>query len=92
MSEYIEIRTESGEEPGMLILTTNVRLSEGTAERYESPEALEEGSPLAQALAWVPGIRRLQLREHELTVWYDPGVAQHVVIADLSAAIRDFFL
>ena len=92
MSEYIEIRAETGEEPGMLIFTTNVCLSEGAAERYESPAALEEGSPLAQALAYVPGIHRLQIQEYEMTVWHDPDVAQHVVIADLSAVIRDFFL
>lgn len=76
----------------MLILSTNVRLSEGIAEVYESPAALEEGSPLAQALAYVPGILRLQLQDHEMTVWHNPDVAQHVVIADISAAIRDFFL
>lgn len=92
MSEYIEIEAESGEEPGVLLFSSNVRLSEGPAEQYDSPAALEEGSPLAQALAYVPGIRRLRLQGDEMIVWCDPGVPQHVVIADISAAVRDFFL
>jgi hypothetical protein len=92
MSEYIEIMAESGDEPGTLQLSTNVRLTEGTAEQYDSPAALEEGSALAQALACVPGVRRLHLQGSEMAVWYDPEAPPHVIVADLSAAIRDFFL
>lgn len=92
MSEYIEIVTESGDEPGVLLFSTNVRLSEGAVEQYDSLAALEEGSPLAQALAHVPGVRRLRLQGNEMTVWVDPDTPQHVVMADISAAIRDFFL
>jgi hypothetical protein len=92
MSEYIEITAESGEEPGMLHFSTNVRLSEGPAERYDWRADLEEGSPLAQALAHIPGIRRLHLQGGEMVVWHEPELPQHVLIADISAAVRDFFL
>jgi hypothetical protein len=92
MSEYIEIEAESGDEPDSLLFSTNVRLSEGAAEHYDSPAALEEGSPLAQALAAIPGIRRLNLEGSELVVWCDPDAPQHAIIADISAAMRDFFL
>jgi hypothetical protein len=92
MSEYVEIETETGDEPGSIIVTTNVRLSEGQVERYDSVAALEVGSPLAQALAYVPGIRRLHLGEYEIVVWHDPAMPTHVIVADISAAIRDFFL
>ena len=92
MSEYIEIQTESGDEPDTIIFTTNVRLSEGEPENYISVAALEEGSPLAQAFAIVPGIYELRLEGGEMVVRHDPDVPLHVIVADISAVIRDFFL
>lgn len=92
MSEYIEIQADSGDEPDTIVFTTNVQLSEDEAEQYESIAELEEGSPLAQALAFVPGIRQVTLEGREMTVWHDPAVPLHVIVADVSAVIRDFFL
>lgn len=92
MSEYIEIEAESGDEPGAIVITTNVLLAEGGVERYDSLAALDEGSPLAQALAFVPGLYRVHIHEREMVVWYEPAVPAHVIVADISAAIRDFFL
>ncbi len=92
MSEYIEIEAESGDEPGAILITTSVLLNEGAAERYDSAAALEEGSPLAQALAFVPGLDRVHLHGREMAIRHDPAVPTHVIVADISAVIRDFFL
>lgn len=92
MSEYIDIQTDSGDEPHTLIFMTNVLLAEGEPERYDSVTALEEGSPLAQALAVVPGLHQVRLDSREMVVTYHPDVPQHIIVADVSAVIRDFFL
>ncbi|MDT8307615.1 MAG: NifU N-terminal domain-containing protein [Anaerolineae bacterium] len=92
MSEYVEIHTESGDEPDTLLIETNVQLAVDEAEQYNSVEGLEEGSPLAQALAFVPGIRQVTLEGRTMTVRHDPAVPLHVIVADISAVIRDFFL
>jgi hypothetical protein len=92
MSEYVDIQADSGDEPDTIIFTTNVLLAEGEPERYDSVSALEEGSPLAQALAVVPGLHQVRLDAREMVVAHDPDVPQHVIVADISAVIRDFFL
>lgn len=92
MSEYIDIQTESGDEPGAILFTTNMQLAADKVEHYDSGTELEEGSPLAQALAFVPGIRQVTLEDREMTVWHHPEVPLHAIIADISAVIRDFFL
>jgi hypothetical protein len=92
MSEYIEIATESGDSPDEMIFTTNVKLADAGPETYDSTEAMEEGSPVAQALSFVEGIRRAHIDGSQLTVVREPDAAWHIIVADISAAIRDFFL
>lgn len=94
MSEYIEIEAEATDDPQRMRLWTNVSLA-GEAqgvEEYASPAEMEEGSPLAQTLAFVEGIRRLRIEGQTMIIERDEDAAWHVIIADVSAAVRDFFL
>lgn len=94
MSEYIEIETEPGSNPDEIILITNINLTNppDASEQYASAAAMEEGSPLAQTLAFVEGIHKCQIAGNRMTVTRDPFVDWHIIIADVSAAVRDFFL
>lgn len=92
MSEYIEIETEISDDGRQLQVSTNLRLADSGPEQYASPEEMEEGSPVAQALAVVPGIAGLRMEESELVITRQPDADWHVIIADLSAALKDFFL
>ena len=92
MSEYIEIETELSDDDSILAVYTNLRLNEGEAEHYHSREALEEGTPVAQALAVIEGIHYLQIEGSNLTVRRDPDTPWHLIISDISAALKDFFL
>jgi hypothetical protein len=99
MSEYIEIQPEATGDPHTMRLITNLTLAEDggngygeQVERYSSPKEREEGSPLAQTLAYVEGISQLHIDGNQLTVVRHPDTDWHIIIADISAAIRDFFL
>lgn len=92
MSEYIKIETELSDDPAVIYFSTNLALAEEGAEEYESAEAMEEGSPVAQALAYVDGIRHLRLDGQQMTVTRDLDTPQHVIVAEISAALKDFFL
>ncbi len=92
MSEYIEIETELSDDGSTLTVYTNLRLNEGESEQYHSSEQLEEGSPVAQALAVIEGIHFLQIEGSDLTVQRNPDVPWHIIISDISAALKDFFL
>ena len=92
MSEHIEIETETGDD-GMILFHTNLPLTaEGREERYESPEALDEGSPVAQALSVVTGIEALTMSGGELAVAAAADADWHAIVADITAALKDFFL
>jgi len=92
MSEYIEIETETGDD-GMILFHTNLPLTtEGREEIYESPEALDEGSPVAQALSVVSGIEALTMSGGELAVAAAANADWHTIVADVTAALKDFFL
>lgn len=92
MSEYIEIDSEISEDGNQLYIYTNLRLAERGDESYDSVAAMAEGSAVAQALAMVPGIRRLDIEAQELTIEVDPETSWHAVVADVSAVLKDFFL
>jgi hypothetical protein len=92
MSEYIEIETETSADPDVMLFQTNLRLIDRETEVYESPVMMEEGSALAQALAQVEGVARLRIEENNLTVTRNPGVPWHLIIAEINAALKDFFL
>ncbi|MEJ2749059.1 MAG: NifU N-terminal domain-containing protein [Anaerolineae bacterium] len=92
MSEYIEIETEFSDDGEEMYVYTNLTLAEGEAEQYDSPAAMEEGSPVAQALALLEGIARLHIEGREMVITRQPGAPWHVIVADVSAALKDFFL
>jgi hypothetical protein len=92
MSEYIEIDAEWGEE-GKILFTTNLKLTAaGQPEFYVSMDEMEEGSPVAQALAAVEGIDTLWMDGGMLTVTSLTDADWHAIIADVKAALREFFL
>ena len=91
MSEYIEIETEIGDN-GRLYISTNLLLGEGEPETYDSLEAMEEGSPVAQALSIIDGIRLLHISRNDLVIEADAEVGVHVIVAEVTAVLKDFFL
>lgn len=92
MSEYIEIETELSDDGRHLHIQTNLKLAEGEPEMYPSLAAMEEGSPVAQALAVIEGIATLQIDGRDLTLTRTPDTDWHIIVADVSAALKDFFL
>jgi hypothetical protein len=92
MSEYIEIEVETNDDGTEIHFLTNLPLTEAGAEVYESAAALEEGTPVAQALATVSGIAHLRMSGHDLFITPQPDADWHAIIADVTAALKDFFL
>lgn len=92
MSEYIEIETELSDDGQRMHLYTNLTLTDQEQETYGSPEAMEEGSPLAQALSIIPGITHLTMEGRNIILTKDPDADWYAIVADISAAIKDFFL
>lgn len=92
MSEYIELEPEETDDPHILIIESNIRLTMEELEEYDSADSMQEGSPLAQALAIIPGIAYLQIEPDALTITRDPDVEWYTITEDIKAAIVDFFL
>ena len=95
MSEYMEIEAEVDEDdPQQIHFYTNLPLSPAGSpvQRYQSYEALEEGSAVAQALTMVDGICALMINGSEMTVVRAMETPEHGLIADISAVIKEFFL
>ena len=92
MSEYIEIEPETSDDGTEIHFLTNLLLVEGGEEFYDSAAALEEGSPVAQALAPVFGIAQLRMSGNDLFIIPHPDTDWHAIIADVTAALKDFFL
>lgn len=92
MSEYIEIQTEIDDDNLTMTLRTNLRLTDEGQETYHSPEEMEEGSPVAQALAVIVGIDQLTINQKNMIIIRDPDAPWHSIIGDISAALKDFFL
>lgn len=91
MSEYIEIETEIGDD-GTIYFYTNLKLAEEGPETYASTAAMEEGSPVAQALSVIEGIDHVHIEDDEMVITPQPGAALHTIVADVAAALKDFFL
>ena len=92
MSEYMEIESELSDDGQAIYFYTNLQLTDGDEESYDSLAALEEGSPVAQALAVIEGISALHLAGTEMVLTLQPDAAWHIVAEDVSAALKDFFL
>ena len=92
MSEYMEIETETTDDPNVMRFLTNLTLCVEGKENYDSVEAMEEGSALAQALAFVEGITALELDGQDMLVTSDGDMPWHIIISEISAIVKDFFL
>lgn len=92
MSEYIEIESESIEDPAGVLIHTNLTLAPDGKETYHSLPEMEEGSPLAQMLSAVVGLQSLEIDGSQIIATYDPDVPPHIIIADISDVIKEFFL
>lgn len=92
MSEYIEIESESTENPGRYIIHTNLNLAEDGPETYPSISNMEVGSPLAQMLSVIDGLYSLVIDGSDIIVTCDPDVPQHILIADITDVVKEFFL
>jgi len=92
MSEYIDIEVEAGDNAYEMCFYTNLTLTPDGVEEYHSPQAMEEGSPLAQMLSAVTGIVALRIDDSDLIVRRRSDVPWHAIVADISAALKEFFL
>lgn len=92
MSEYMEIEAELSDDGLEIVFYTNLTLIDGKPETYDSIDAMEEGSPVAQALAVIEGIEQLRLEKHELIITRTSEAAWHAIEDDVIAALKDFFL
>lgn len=92
MSEYIEIVWDELDAGDQLLLQTTLRLTEGPKERYDSSAEMDEGSPLAQALARVGGLTALELHGSEMKIQRDLEWEWYNLIEDVRAVLREFFL
>ncbi len=93
MSEYIEIEAELGDDGQSILFETNLPLtSEAVEEHYDNDAPLAQGSPLAQSLAGISGVLSVTIAGSDLTVIYGPDADWHVIIADVTDALKDFFL
>jgi hypothetical protein len=92
MSEYIEIETELSDDGQTMTVMTNLPLALDGVEEYASLEEMEEGSAVAQALAVIDGITSLRIQGRVLTLTRDEEIEWHVITAEISAVLKDFFL
>jgi hypothetical protein len=92
MSEYIEIESEMTDDPAVMRIQTNLPLAVDEIETYRSLEEMEEGSAVAQALSFIEGIENLEIDEQTLTVTRNLEVDWHIIVAEVTAVLKDFFL
>ena len=92
MSEYIEIQTEILDTSDTIRFHTHLSLTMAGREMYASVEAMEEGSPVAQLLSGIEGIVTCSLEEGDIVIQRDPETEWHNLVADVAAAIKEFFL
>lgn len=93
MTEYFKFEIERTEDPDVMEIYTNQALTEGPDEVYESLEAGETGSPIAQTLfVGVDGIQALTLSEDMLIIRREPHVPWEMLVDEVRDVLRDFFL
>lgn len=93
MTEYIDIKAESTDDPEVIRLITNLDLTAGgPPETYATPEDGDTGSPVAQAIFTIPGVAWLRLEGREASLRRGPDVEWHDLIEDVSDVLKDFFL
>ena len=93
MSEYIEVQAENSEDLNKVVVRTNLDLTEHShLEEYQTAEAMEEGSALAQMIAPIDGVRKLRIEQKDLTIWREEEVPWHLIVSEITVALKEFFL
>jgi hypothetical protein len=93
MSEYVTVETQPTDDPDVLEILTNQPLAPAGEEIYDSFEAGDEGSPIAQMLFnGVRGIRALRMDGSTLLITREADVPWEDIIDEVRDALRDFFL
>lgn len=92
MSEYISIDVEYGDDPNLIRLTTNLHLAPEGREAYRDRESGDRGSPLAQTLFSVDGLAALEIDANTLHIHRESGIEWHILIDEITEALKDFFL
>lgn len=93
VSEYVTVESEPGEDPELIEVFTNQRLSVAGREHYGDGTEGEYGSPVAQLLyESVPGIGELTICADSLRIRRLPGHTHEEIVDAVRAALRDFFL
>ena len=93
MSEYVTIDTRVTSNPDVIEIITNMTLTDGREEVYQSYEEGDQGSPIAQMLFnGVGGIAGLVITPNTLAIVREPDVSWEAIVDDVRDALRDFFL
>lgn len=93
MSEYVTVEIEPTEDPDVLEVITNQRLTDAGKEVYPDFEAGTVGSPIAQLLFdGVPGIEALVMTSSSLLITRQPEYTWEEIVDEVRDALRDFFL
>ncbi len=93
MSEYVTVEVEYTDDSNVVDLFINQILTHKDEEVYESLEAGELGSPVAQMLfSAVDGIRKLVITEDCLTITRDETYTWEMIIDEVRDALRDWYL
>jgi scaffold Nfu/NifU family protein len=93
MSEYVTVEAQATDDPDVLELVTNQTLATDGDEVYDTFEAGDEGTPIAQMLFdGIRGIRALTITEHTLLITRDSDVPWEEIVDEVRDALRDFFL
>jgi hypothetical protein len=93
MSEYVTVEAQPTEDADVLELVTNQTLTSEDEEIYDSFEAGDEGTPIAQMLFnGIRGILALTITPNSLLITRDPNVPWEDIVDEVRDALRDFFL
>jgi len=92
MSEYVTVEARFTDDPDVSEILTNQTLTQAGEEVYLNFDEGDQGSPLAQTLFGIYGIRALTITTHRLTVTRDPEVPWETIVDEVRDALRDFFL
>ena len=93
MSEYVTVESEPGDDPQLIEIYTNQRLTAVGHEHYADVAEGECGSTVAQMLYDnVPGIGALTISADSLLIRRLPDYTHEEIVDAVRAALRDFFL
>lgn len=92
MSEYISLEAEPTGQPSTVLIRTNLMLAPDGLEVYADLEAGEEGSPLAQTLFAIDGVLALTIDGSDLLIRHEDDLQLFVLVDEVDAALKDFFL